>query len=319
MSSRSANGAGGAAALYEERYRRGYLETWPAAKRRRVASLMAGLGLRPTGRALDFGCGNGVFTAVLREVLPGWRIVGCDLSPTAIDNARSRVPGCDFALIGATRGPFDLIFTHHVLEHVSELEAVVENLVSWLAPGGSMLHVLPCGNPGSFEHGLCVGRPGGIDPGTGRFFFEEPGHVRRLTLLQAEAIFGRRGLELGSAWFANQQWGAVAWITENDPRFIRNLAGHRPSIAAALLALGALRYPAALVESPRRFASRKRALAFWAALPLYPLAKAVGAVAAGLAALEWSRRRDDPAGSEMYLHFRSSARRSTAEREPCAG
>src|SRR5688572_28700533 len=80
--------------FYDERSAAGYMEDWPAWKKRRVASFIRELNLPQTGRALDFGCGQGVFTEVLRQTLPGWRVSGTDLSSEALQAARKRFPGC---------------------------------------------------------------------------------------------------------------------------------------------------------------------------------------------------------------------------------
>ena len=97
--------------FYENRYARGYMEEWPAEKKRRIAEMIRSLGLPGTGEALDFGCGNGVLTDVLRESLPtGWRTCGSDLSAKAIENARKWYPGCRFFFDGD-----------------SELESKIEN------------------------------------------------------------------------------------------------------------------------------------------------------------------------------------------------
>lgn len=68
---------------------------------------------RPFGRALDLGCGRGVYTAELAR--RGWEVVGIDNVPRAIDAAKRRaVPGAMFAvrdvtdLSAADLGAFDL-------------------------------------------------------------------------------------------------------------------------------------------------------------------------------------------------------------------
>ncbi|KJR40670.1 Methyltransferase type 12 domain protein [Candidatus Magnetoovum chiemensis] len=54
------------------------------------------------GNGLDFGCGNGVFTKVLKTALPGWNIYGCDLSDVAIENAKKIIKIAHFSLIPIT-------------------------------------------------------------------------------------------------------------------------------------------------------------------------------------------------------------------------
>lgn len=66
------------------------------------------------GRALDLGCGRGVFSAELAR--RGWEVVGLDLVPQAIEAARARsIPGATFTvgdvtdLESAGLGTFDLL------------------------------------------------------------------------------------------------------------------------------------------------------------------------------------------------------------------
>jgi SAM-dependent methyltransferase len=304
------------ATFYDDRYCAGYMEEWPSYKKRRVLDLVKALGLPRVGRALDFGCGNGVFTEVLRHALPGWSVAGCDVSAVAVENARKRYPQCEFFVStdGGSR-TYDLVFSHHVLEHVDDIEATVRLLGSYAGPAAAMLHILPCGNAGSLEHGLCVSRADGIDRGRGnRFFYEDPGHLRRLTSSELSAsLRALSGFELRDAWFANQRWGAVDFITSNAPSFIRTLtdpAKQAPERRASLrwarwafLALWALRFPTKVVESRKRWSSLKRAAAFGLALPLYPAAKAVDATIRRAVTREWLRESKNSAGSEMYLYL----------------
>jgi hypothetical protein len=65
------------------------------------------------------------------------------------------------------------------------------------AAASAMLHILPCGNEGSFEHNVCLLRKDGINPELeGRFFFEDEGHVRRLTTEQLSALCAKMGFVL---------------------------------------------------------------------------------------------------------------------------
>jgi len=143
------------------------------------------------GRGLGFGNG---FSRHACERLPG-RVLGLDISRTALTCPPTR-RNCEFHHLD--RAPSarlaDLLFTHHVLEHLPDLEGSLASMNALLAPGGSMLHILPCGNPGSFEYELCRLRRGGIDPARqGRFFYEDEGHLRRLTTEQLMNLASRSG------------------------------------------------------------------------------------------------------------------------------
>lgn len=311
-------------AFYDRWFERGYMEEWPAAKKRRVAAVVKSLPLPSRGRALDFGCGQGVFAEVLLQALPSWEVYGADLSSVALGLARRRVPHGTFVTAEQLnqQRPFDLIFTHHVLEHVDNLARLAEMLAQLTAAGGTMLHILPCGNPGSLEHRLCQLQRGSIDPATGLFVFEDPSHVRRLSSAALEDQFGQHGLECVGRRFANQFWGGVDWISDAESDVIRTIV----SVPRALDRRGALQLWAwSNVLICLRLGKRPPAILFRRWLRAQPGSvrhlvatllnphRAIGYLARtgtqALAEREWRTRSQDPAGSEMYLVFRAGAAR----------
>src|SRR5712664_1569017 len=54
--------------------------------------------VKPGDRALDLGCGDGVFTAELAAA--GARPVGADVAEAALERARANHPDLDFRLVG---------------------------------------------------------------------------------------------------------------------------------------------------------------------------------------------------------------------------
>jgi SAM-dependent methyltransferase len=322
---RSAMGAPGmdapAADVYDARYTRGYMDGWSAERKQRIFDLVRGLDLPEVGTALDFGCGNGLLTDVIRRALPpAWQVWGTDISGVAVNNARAWFPQCRFftAAEGHAGRRFDLVFTHHVLEHVEDLGGTLAELDAMTAERATIVHILPCGNEGSLEHTICRLRSGGIDPERGnRFFYEEPGHLRRLTTAQLSEAYLDRGFRLVGAQYANHHAGAIEWITQSGPSFVFSFMD--PSAALddkarealsqlrrMILGLWLVRYPAAFVDTRLRTRSRR----WWelVLLPVgllcYPVSKPVDVVVKRWALAEWRDRRSDPSGSEMYLSFR---------------
>src|SRR4030043_764330 len=56
--------------FYQKRYAQSYMDEWPIEKKKRVYQLIRDLGLPNVGKAIDFGCGNGVLTNVIKQALP---------------------------------------------------------------------------------------------------------------------------------------------------------------------------------------------------------------------------------------------------------
>jgi SAM-dependent methyltransferase len=100
----------------------------------------------PGTSVLELGCGVGRWTR--HFVRAGATVVGVDLSPTMIGEARARVSGaprgaCRFVVADiaalALRRRFDLVFGVTVLQHVLEadrLQAAVDAIAAHLTPGG---------------------------------------------------------------------------------------------------------------------------------------------------------------------------------------
>lgn len=307
-------------AYYDARYAHGYMDEWPSETKERLVEVIRGLELARSGDALDFGCGNGTLTDVLREALPGWRVYGSDLSSVAIAQARERQSGCTFFVPGdgvADDVKFDFVFTHHVLEHVYDLGAVAAEMGRLLKPSAAMLHVLPCGNPGSFEHRLCQLRRDGINSANGnRFFFEDEGHVRRLTTEELAAVFAPIGMTVAKAMFTGHLHEAIEWITRSSPAFVWRLTDPTMAVDAEaqrtltalrrkLFAMSLLRFPLDLLQ--RRSRKRRKSVSeialLAAGLPFSALMRPYDRGWRRRARAEWLSRQDEPAGSQQFVYF----------------
>src|SRR5258705_6505115 len=210
--------------FYEDRYEKGYMEEWDDLKKIKVKQVLSQLQLPSTGKALDFGCGNGVFTRILKDALPEWEIFGVEISATAVQNASKRIPGCIFFEANESekyKNQFDLLFSHHVIEHVQNLDETFETINVYLKLHSSQLHILPCGNKGSYEYDIVVSKKNGIDKEKeNRFFYEEQGHLRRLTSDSFAFYEKKIGFDLKKEFYSNQVYGAINWITKTSPRFV---------------------------------------------------------------------------------------------------
>lgn len=306
--------------FYETRYEEGYMEEWDDLKKAKVIEVIQSLGLPEHGKALDFGCGNGIFTTIIKKVLPGWEVYGVEISQTAVQNATRKFPHCTF--FSADQGEqyknqFDFLFSHHVIEHVQELDETFFVLNSYLKPSSSQLHILPCGNTGSYEYEICVLRKNGIEKDKdNRFFFEEPGHLRRLNTIEFAAYESNIGFVLKKDFYSNQQDGAINWITKSSPRFVKKLtagedivdeaAGHKMKLLRRkLLWMTYRQFPYSKyweIKSKWRKTIIDRILLAILYLPAL-LTKPFYQSVQEKASQEWASRKTDKNGSEMFLFF----------------
>jgi SAM-dependent methyltransferase len=103
--------------------------------------------LAPTGqeRALDVGTGAGAFALALAPLVG--EVVGLDVVPELLEEARKRAPANvefvegDAAALPYDRGSFDLVCSARTLHHVPRPELLLAELDRVLRPGGTMLVV----------------------------------------------------------------------------------------------------------------------------------------------------------------------------------
>ncbi|RJR43903.1 MAG: class I SAM-dependent methyltransferase [Deltaproteobacteria bacterium] len=303
-----------------------YMAEWKDEKKDRITDLIAKLSLPPKGEALDFGCGSGVLTEVIRKALPGYQVYGTDLSQAALDKARERYPGCTFFHADDARynkKKFDFLFTHHVLEHVYDLQEVAGEIAHYLKPAAVMLHILPCGNEGSLEYNLCLLREDGFNPQKGGvFFFEDDDHVRRIKTEDIRNLFLIHNCILVEDYYSNQYFGAIKWITESNPfkvlKMFNPLKGRDSRAKMQLIKLGSIltglnlwRMPITLLNRLKQNQQRGlvSSLLYNGCLLLYPLSRLLDRYVRRLAAAEWRQGRKERNGSEMYLIYSRSGRK----------
>ena len=306
--------------FYEDRYEKGYMEEWDDLKKDKVKEILLELKLPPNGKALDFGCGNGVFTRVIKDTLPGWQVFGVEISSIAVQNARKRIPDCTFFEASDShnyKDQFDFLFSHHVIEHVPDINEIFEVINEYLKPESSQLHILPCGNKGSYEYEISILNKNGIDPKKeNRFFYEEPGHLRRLTSDEFAAFEKKIGFDLKKEFYSNQEYGAINWITKSSPRFVRKLTDTNDALdnesltkikklRKKLLPLTYLQFPySKYLEIKNKWRKKlsdhiKLAILFLPAM----ISKPFYSYWDKKAAEEWQKNKTQKNGSEMFLFF----------------
>jgi SAM-dependent methyltransferase len=102
---------------------------------------------------LDWGSGRGEYVAWLRDA--GYNAFGAEIRLAAAERGEALLTahGHDFARVispiapnGRTELPadfFHFVFTHYVLEHVADIDAVTKEIARVTAPGGCGFHVYP--------------------------------------------------------------------------------------------------------------------------------------------------------------------------------
>ena len=106
-------------------------------------------GLRRGMRVADIGCGPGMVTAMLAEIVgPEGDVVGVDLSGAQIAQARSRIRNgarnIDFVEASAVdtglpRESFDLVYCRFLLMHLPEPERALAEMLALLKPNGILV------------------------------------------------------------------------------------------------------------------------------------------------------------------------------------
>lgn len=307
--------------FYDSRYEEGYMEEWDDSKKNKVREILKSLSLPRQGKALDFGCGNGVFTNLIKLCLPEWEVYGVEISKTAVANAKRKYPNCVFFNADDSHHfthQFDFIFSHHVIEHVADLKETFATINNYLKPTAYQLHILPCGNEGSLEYQICKLKKNGIEKDKeNRFFFEEPGHLRRLTSREFEEFEHSIGFTLAKEYYANQYHGAVNWITKSSPRFVKKLTSQQDAIddhakeelnrlRKMLLPLTYYQFPYSKYWSIKskwyKSAVDRIKLLFLAVPSIF--SKKVFHKLDSQSDDEWSKKKTEKNGSEMYLFFK---------------
>ena len=110
-------------------------------------------GLRPGVRVADLGCGVGLVTALLAELVgPGGQVVGLDASAAQLTQARERLPqgGTNVRFVEASAtdtglppASFDLVDCSFLLLHLPEPERALCEMGALLKPNG----ILVCEEP----------------------------------------------------------------------------------------------------------------------------------------------------------------------------
>lgn len=97
-------------------------------------------------RILDLACGQGFFTGEIKKA--GATVIGSDIAPELIVEAKARVPGVPFYVAPATKlsfakdAEFDAVVCVLALQNMEDLQKVLTEVARVLKPNGRFIAVL---------------------------------------------------------------------------------------------------------------------------------------------------------------------------------
>ena len=103
------------------------------------------------GLVLDIGCHGGTFTNVILSKIGTKKIYGIDISYSAIEYAKKKIPDGHFKVADAVNLPFknnffDTVLCLEVLEHVDDPSKVVDEIYRVLKKDGYVIILVPTDN-----------------------------------------------------------------------------------------------------------------------------------------------------------------------------
>ncbi len=190
----------------------------PSRHAQRFLSLVSDIGLAP-GRVYEIGCASGEMLNQFRG--RGWTVTGCDLSPSAIAQAKI-IFGIAADMGGEEetiphQNDLDLILICHVLEHLYDPAAALDRCHAALAPGGHLMLEVPCAIA-----------PDLLPPGW--FTFEHLHYYQPAVLERLLQEAGFELLEMRIAMTA-EHYPVIAIAARKAPRRVAAIAGVDPAAA----------------------------------------------------------------------------------------
>jgi len=127
----------------------------------------------PGGRLLDVGCGDSTYLDRMRYL--GWEVEGVEVDPQAVEQGRKIGLPINLGPLDDQEyddNTFDVIAMSHVLEHVHDPRALLEECWRILKPGGTLFAFVPNGE--SLGHRLFKDSWRGLEPPRHLFLFTLP-------------------------------------------------------------------------------------------------------------------------------------------------
>lgn len=310
--------------FYDNRYNGVYMQDHKGLDIYRVKSLLNEIP-NTVKMILDYGCGQGRWIKILSRAFPDGKISGTDVSSRAIELAVEKYPQYKFFPFDGETTPFaddsfDLIFSYHVLEHVCDIEKTIFDISRLLKKGGYLCTILPCGNKNSFEeritHLVQGGKEDSIDARE-RFFYEDPGHIRRMKSRELIELFSQNNVRLYKEFYAYQFWGAIEWISKSGYVLINKIFSNNKGvnllakmkllffrIIFIILAIPMRLYTADLLRQIKSNRNMAKKMLLLPLIPFKVIAIPFGKIIDLLSFLEWRFFKTRKNGSAQYLIFK---------------
>lgn len=149
-----------------------------------------------SGTALDFGCGNGNFSAYAKN--RGWDVTGYDVDCEAMSEVAARhgirVESGSLALVDWKGSKFDLIHAHHVVEHLKNPVQALKLLNNLLTDRGFLYVAVPNINSFSARAKFLLEKVGVRRKNIGKYYDSEH-HVFYYSPESLQALLEKCGFE----------------------------------------------------------------------------------------------------------------------------
>jgi 2-polyprenyl-3-methyl-5-hydroxy-6-metoxy-1,4-benzoquinol methylase len=157
---------------------------------------------RKPGRALDIGCGEGLFLECMQALQ--WTVAGCEIGETAARRAEERVGPVihrgEFETMPPAPSPWDVVMLWHVLEHVAAPADLLRRIHPTMSSEALLVIAIP--NADSWQAGLF---------GPHWFHLDPPRHLHHLGADHLRRMASQAGFEEIESHHFSLEYNPFGW------------------------------------------------------------------------------------------------------------